>query len=281
MRSLYNRLNIILTIFFVLGILLSAYNLFNLPYNLERTSGKIDMSVINELTPLLNQTYFIIGLTLLMGLGAIIFSLYLLNYTKDTEKIVYVEKSDDHKQQEEDKREQKRLQNLSALVLEIQSEANNIKDIKAKYEKVLSNLCMNINASQGIIYQVQKEKNKRFIQLFTSFAYNLPESETVKYEFGEGLAGQVAKEKKKLNIQDIPEGYITIISGLGASSPTHLAILPIEVNGEVSFVVEIASFNEITKEHEELIAAALKLEEKKSISKVANQKTEAKTKKNK
>lgn len=278
MKSFYNRLNVILTVFFILGILLSAFNLYNLPYNLEKISGKIDLSVVKELSPVLNQTNFIIGLTLLLGLGAIIFSLYLLNYTKSSEKIVYIEKKDDKKLEEENEIERIRIQNLSTQVKEIHKGLNAIKDEKSKYKKILSNLCMTLEASQGILYQVQKVKNKRFLELYASFAYNLPESETLKYEFGEGLAGQVAKEKKKLNIQDVPEGYITIISGLGASSPNHLAIIPIIGNNEVLYVVELASFNKISEPEEELIVEALKIGEKKSAKKaVTVKKSEVKS----
>ena len=268
MKSLYNRLNVILTVFFVLGILFSAFNLYNLPAQLEKISGRVDLSVISELSPVINQTYFIVGLTLALGLGSIILALYLLNYTKTSEKIIYVEKSETHQQEEDKKEEIARKEDLAKQIKDIHSGIKDLKDKKEKYEKVLSKLCMKIEASQGLVYEVFKEKNKRYIQLFASFAYNLPDSELIRYEFGEGLAGQVAKEKKKINIDDIPEGYITIISGLGASSPNHLAILPVLDIDEVIYVVEVASFNKISDADETLIVEALKLEEKKSPKKV-------------
>ena len=261
MKSFYNKLNVIITVFFVLGILFSAFNLYNLPIKLEKISGRIDLTVIKELSPVLNQTNFIVGLTLTLGLGSIIFALYLLNYNKTVEKIIYVEKTKSQKKDEDSKEELAKKEDLAKQVKNIQSGLKDIKDRKSKYEKVLSSLCMKIDVSQGIMYSVQKEKNKRYIELFATFAYNLPESDSVKYEFGEGLAGQVAKEGKKINIKDIPKGYITIISGLGAASPNHLAILPIMEKGEVVFVVEIASFNEISESDEILIIEALKLEE--------------------
>ncbi len=261
MKSFYNKLNVIITVFFVLGILFSAFNLYNLPIELEKISGRIDLTVIKELSPVLNQTSFIVGLTLTLGLGSIIFALYLLNYNKTVEKIIYVEKTEPQKKDEDSKEELAKKEDLAKQVKNIQSGLKDIKDRKSKYEKVLSSLCMKIDVSQGIMYSVQKEKNKRYIELFATFAYNLPESDSVKYEFGEGLAGQVAKEGKKINIKDIPKGYITIISGLGAASPNHLAILPIMEKGEVVFVAEIASFNEISESDEILIIEALKLEE--------------------
>ena len=270
MKSFYNRLNIIITIFFVLGILFSAFNLYNLPIELEKGSGRIDLSMIRELTPVLNQTYFIVGLTLLLGLGSVILALYLLNYTKTAEKIIYVEKTDAHKQQEEEKEAKAKNENLAKQIGDIQAGIAQIKERKNKYEHVLSKLCMKIEASQGLIYEVKKEKNNRYIELFASFAYSLPESETIKYEFGEGLAGQVAKEKKKINIDDVPEGYITIISGLGASSPNHLVILPILEKNEVVFVVEIASFKELSESDENLITDSLRLEAEKPAKKTTS-----------
>ena len=239
-----------------------------LPTELEKVSGRIDLSMIRELSPVLNQTYFIVGLTLTLGLGSIILALYLLNYTKTAEKIIYVEKTDTHKQEEKEKEAKVKNENLAKQIKNIQSGIGVIKERKDKYEHVLSKLCMKIEASQGLVYEVKKEKNNRYIELFASFAYSLPESETIKYQFGEGLAGQVAKEKKKINIDDVPEGYITIISGLGASSPNHLAILPILEKDEVAFVVEIASFNEISESDEDLITDSLKLDELKPVKKV-------------
>jgi len=260
MKSFYNKLSVIITVFFVLGILFSAFNLYNLPTELEKISGRIDLTVIKELSPVLNQTDFIVGLTLVLGLGSIILALYLLNYTKTSEKIIYVEKSESHKQDAENKEDQAKKEDLAKQVKDIQSGIKDIKDRKSKYEKLLSILCMKIEASQGIVYSIHKEKNKRYIEHFVTFAYNLAESETVRYEFGEGLAGQVAKEGKKINIKDIPEGYITIISGLGTASPNHLAILPIKEKGEVALVAEIASFKEISEHDENLIMETLVLE---------------------
>ena len=92
MKSFYNKINVIITVFFVLGILFSAFNLYNLPSELEKVSGRIDLTVIKELSPLLNQTNFIVGLTLVLGLSSIILALYLLNFNKTAEKIIYVEK---------------------------------------------------------------------------------------------------------------------------------------------------------------------------------------------
>ena len=79
------------------------------------------------------------------------------------------------------------------------------------------------------------------------------------------------KAGKKINVSKIPEGYIKIVSGLGAAPPSHLAIIPIFDGNEVSYIVEIASFKKISEEEEKLILKSL-TPEKRRITRVAAQK---------
>src|SRR5690606_26930503 len=113
------------------------------------------------------------------------------------------------------------------------------KKTEAVFEEALSLICKELEASQAAAYMVKKKGNTRYIELFASFAYHVPEGETVTFKFGEGLAGQVAKEGKLINLQSVPEGYIQILSGLGSSSPTNLIIIPIRSEGQIRGVVEI------------------------------------------
>lgn len=50
-----------------------------------------------------------------------------------------------------------------------------------------------------------------------------------------------------MHVQELPECYISIESGLGASVPKSLLLLPISFSGEVVAVVEIASFAPLTE----------------------------------
>ncbi len=113
-----------------------------------------------------------------------------------------------------------------------------------KMEKVLWKIANDLDAVQGAIFLTkQKDVDMKKIELFAGYAYYLPESKILTYEFGEGLAGQVAKDGNLVNISSIPEGYISVISGLGNSSPTNLILVPIKnEQEEVLGVIEIASF---------------------------------------
>jgi len=75
------------------------------------------------------------------------------------------------------------------------------------------------------------------------------------YEFGEGLAGQVAKEGKSINITNVPQGYITVLSGLGSASPNALAIVPVQSADQVVGVLEVASFRPFSRSDENYLQA--------------------------
>ena len=69
----------------------------------------------------------------------------------------------------------------------------------------------------------------------------LPESFAPK----EGLLGQAVVEGRPFIIRDVPDGYLSIGSGLGQDKPRHLVISPANADGEVNTVVELGFVNPI------------------------------------
>lgn len=127
---------------------------------------------------------------------------------------------------------------------------------KADFAKnFLWSLAKEMNASQGAFFIATEKEGIHILRFLSGYAYHLPESETIEFEFGEGLSGQVAKEGKLININTVPDGYIQILSGLGQSSPTSMLIFPIITGEKVLAVVELASFSVFTKTDEELVQA--------------------------
>ncbi len=68
----------------------------------------------------------------------------------------------------------------------------------------------------------------------------------IQYRIGQSLIGQVAKSKRPIVVDNIPDGYIKISSGLGEASPSSLAVMPILFEDQVLGVVELASFTTFT-----------------------------------
>ncbi|MCX4515376.1 HAMP domain-containing protein [Streptomyces sp. NBC_01619] len=64
-----------------------------------------------------------------------------------------------------------------------------------------------------------------------------------------GLIAQAALEKKRILVDAVPPGYISIESGLGSAPPTSIVILPILFEDEVLGVIELASFSKFSEVH--------------------------------
>jgi len=107
----------------------------------------------------------------------------------------------------------------------------------------LQSICKQLDAGQGAVYQVRQENDTRFVELTAGYALTMNENTTVRYNFGEGLIGQAATNAQLLYLDEVPDGYIKIISGLGSSSPRYLIIAPVKKEETVLGILEIASFS--------------------------------------
>lgn len=126
---------------------------------------------------------------------------------------------------------------------------------------ILQHICNELEAVSGAFYIAHTDTDLRRIELVAAYAFALPDSKTLFYEFGEGIAGQVAKVGHKTYIRDIPEGYLNVLSGLGESQPSALLAVPIQQDNTqkevkenpVKGVIELASFKDFTDSEKEYI----------------------------
>jgi hypothetical protein len=109
--------------------------------------------------------------------------------------------------------------------------------------RLIKELSRQLECGQTALYVA----NGGHFELRKGFA--LSDEKTKQYSFsaGEGLIGRVAAERKSLYIDQLPNGYITIYSGLGTASPTYLAIVPLEDEEMVRGVLELATFKPLTE----------------------------------
>ena len=61
----------------------------------------------------------------------------------------------------------------------------------------------------------------------------------VRFKVKEGLLGKVAADGRSTIIRDVPDGYMTIGSGLGSDKPRHLVLVPAKADGLVNAVIEL------------------------------------------
>lgn len=121
-------------------------------------------------------------------------------------------------------------------------------------DSVTQNLVNYLNANQGglFIYNNEDTSNPH-LELVSAFAYNRKKFFERTIALNEGLVGTCAVEKNTIYLKEIPDGYITITSGLGEATPTSLLIVPLKLEDTIFGVVEIASFAEFSQHEIEFV----------------------------
>jgi len=102
-----------------------------------------------------------------------------------------------------------------------------------------------LDIEQGGIFVLQKKNNKDILVLEANYAYDKKKSLNTDFEIGEGLIGKCAKEQKLINIENLPEGYTFIGSGLGEDTPKSLLLVPLIFERSLFGVLEVASLRKI------------------------------------
>ena len=138
------------------------------------------------------------------------------------------------------------------------------KDIAELSYDIIHNLVNMLGVNQGGIFMVNDEADEVYLELTASVAYGRRKYREKKIFIGDGLVGACAYEKKKIYINNIPDNYAEIRSGLGTANPKALLIVPLVTENYLVGVIELASLKEIddfniefTEKITEMIAASL------------------------
>ncbi len=73
------------------------------------------------------------------------------------------------------------------------------------------------------------------------------------FHIDEGLLGQTWREQDTIYLNEVPENFISITSGMGDAKPTALLIVPLVYNEEVVGIIELASFKPMQKHEIETV----------------------------
>lgn len=144
--------------------------------------------------------------------------------------------------EDEKRREEEQIQRM---VIEGESK---ISEILRDYSNDLEKMCYEIvsfvvkytNSAQGALFLV--DHNNEIIELVAAYAYDRKKILTKKIPFGVGLLGRAVKEGEMIYITDVPEGYTSIVSGLGQEEPRTILIIPFKFNEVIYALLELASF---------------------------------------
>ena len=100
-------------------------------------------------------------------------------------------------------------------------------------------LSVHLEAQLGTLYVCRKDSNR--LQCIGEYAAGGESVQPPDFVVGEGLVGQVARDRKPLLVDTVPEGYFTIRSSMGQTAPRGLVVFPLLQENRLFGVVELAS----------------------------------------
>lgn len=161
------------------------------------------------------------------------------------EKLQQIEQAAQKQEAENEVRSWQRKGQLE--IAEVQRTGNN--DTEELSHNLIRTLVKYTGALLGAIYVTRSESDGTlFAELTGSYAFEEKRSVNIRFEFGEGIVGTCAIERKKIYLENLPDNYIRIGSGMGSSKPGFLALFPIFTQDNLVAVSEIG-FMERPKEY--------------------------------
>ena len=124
----------------------------------------------------------------------------------------------------------------------------NSEDVDSLSYDLIKNLVKYINANQGGIFVHNPDAvDDKVLELKAAYAWSRKKFIQKRLKAGEGLAGQCFRERKSIYLENVPESYVQITSGIGEASPRVVLISPMIFNDQVTGVIEIAGFKPFGK----------------------------------
>ncbi len=131
------------------------------------------------------------------------------------------------------------------------------RDLSTVASLVLSELAPLVSAQQGAFFLVRAGREEPTAGLsFVEFiaGYGVADPAAIRhFALGESLVGQAALDKRTILVTEAPPNYAAISSGLGQAAPTNLLVLPLLFEDQALGVIELASVNEFTAVHRDLL----------------------------
>ncbi|RAI36945.1 response regulator [Rhodoplanes serenus] len=115
------------------------------------------------------------------------------------------------------------------------------RDLATVGRLLLDELTPLVEAQRGVIYQMESEEQTPRLRLLSAYADGIGNGHPTQLAPGEGLAGQCARDKRRLLVADVPPEAPPIASALFRATPRNIVVLPVLFENEVKAVIELAS----------------------------------------
>ncbi|MEA2041468.1 MAG: GAF domain-containing protein [Bacteroidota bacterium] len=134
---------------------------------------------------------------------------------------------------------------------------SNNKDFQTLSEPIVKYIVKHLNIPQAAIFISEYSRDRlEKLELTYAYAYNKKKNIKDQYELGESLVGRCAKEQKTIILNEIPENYSIINSGLGEENPSHLILVPLVTEQKTQGILELAAFKPIAESSVEFLEIA-------------------------
>ncbi len=127
----------------------------------------------------------------------------------------------------------------------------NLKSVKKVCDESIDFIGKYINAGCGILYFYNSEKN--ILEEFSSYNHIVRDELHTTFKIKEGVVGQVAFQKEAILLKNNSNRKVT--SGTATQDAYNTYTFPLVYNEELYGVIEVASFEEFTKEELDLFEA--------------------------
>ncbi|MFY1573965.1 HAMP domain-containing protein [Verrucosispora sp. WMMD703] len=105
-----------------------------------------------------------------------------------------------------------------------------------------------VDAQLGAFFLVDNSEGVMRLRLTASYGY-VSRGHDVTFGPGEGLVGQAALSRRTIRVGAVPDGRITLRSGLADTPPADLVVLPVLFEGELLGVIEFATVTPFSELH--------------------------------
>ncbi|MBN1597547.1 MAG: GAF domain-containing protein [Bacteroidales bacterium] len=120
------------------------------------------------------------------------------------------------------------------------------KNLATLGSEIVTELVPFVEASAGALFIANKiDDEKTILNLSAQFCFDSMEEKDKSFDAGEGYIGTCFTEKKTIQLDNLPESYIKLKSGLGETPLKNLVLVPIVQDNEALGVIELASMEKL------------------------------------
>ena len=139
----------------------------------------------------------------------------------------------------EDKKQNWISEGVAQLGEILRSERENV--VELSYS-IIQKLVTYMNVEMGSLFLADNSDSESpTLELAASYAYDRRKYQNRTLEWGVGLPGTCAQEKKRIFLTEVPDDYFEVSSGTGSARPNCLLLVPMMIEEKVYGILELAT----------------------------------------